>query len=88
MLTPTLLLCVLSAAPKVAVTRFSVIDLRDARAEFYTEHFADRLHDQGVDVVTPREVQALLGLDRQKQLLGCDESSSCVTEARRARSSR
>lgn len=80
MLSPALLLCVLSAAPKVAVTRFSVIDLSEARADFYTEHFADRLHDQGVDVVTPGEVQALLGLERQKQLLGCDESSSCLAE--------
>lgn len=77
-----LLLLAVSAAPiKVAAARFNAVDVSEGRADFYTEHFADRLADEGVDVVTPREVQTLLGLERQKSLLGCDEmTSSCLAE--------
>lgn len=82
MLTPTLLCLVATASPiKVATARFNAVDVSEGRADFYTEHFADRLGDEGVDVVTPREVQTLLGLERQKALLGCDEmTSSCLAE--------
>lgn len=80
-----LLLAAAPASPKppnVAVTTFSVVDLSAERAEFYTEHFADRLADQGVRVVTPREISTLLGLERQRALLGCqdDAASSCLIE--------
>lgn len=82
MLTTTLLCLVASASPiKVAAARFNAVDVSEGRADFYTEHFADRLADEGVDVVTPREVQTLLGLERQKVLLGCNEmTSSCLAE--------
>lgn len=51
------------------------------QAEFFTEHLALALRQQGVDVVTPREIGALLGLERQKQLLGCsDGADSCTVE--------
>jgi TolB-like protein len=80
-----LLLAVAPASPKipnVAVTTFSVVDLSAERAEFYTEHFADRLADQGLRVVTPREISTLIGMERQRALLGCggDASSSCLVE--------
>ncbi|MBX7101489.1 MAG: hypothetical protein K1X89_27490 [Myxococcaceae bacterium] len=82
MLAPTLLAALaVAAAPKIAAVPFNVVDLSSDRATFYTEHFGDRLVDQGVEVVTPREMGALLGLERQKQLVGCsEENSSCVTE--------
>lgn len=81
MLTTTLLCLVASAPPiKVAATRFNAVDVSEARADFYTEHFADRLADEGVDVITSREVQTMIGLERQKALLGCNELSSCVAE--------
>lgn len=82
MLTTTLLCLIASASPiKVAAARFNAVDVSEGRADFYTEHFADRLADEGVDVVTPREVQTLLGLERQKVLLGCNEmTSSCLAE--------
>lgn len=70
-----------SAAPlKVAATRFAVVELSEERANFYTEHFADRLADEGLRVVTPREVSTMLGLERQRALLGCSEESSCAVE--------
>ncbi len=80
MLASALLLSLLTAAPKVAAARFAVVDLSEARADFYTEHFADRLADQGLEVVTPREITTLLGLERQKAMLGCEETSACLTE--------
>lgn len=80
-----LLLAVVPAAPNVpnvAVTGFSVVDLSAQRAEFYTEHFADRLADQGLRVVTPREISTPLGMERQRALLGCqdDAAKSCLIE--------
>lgn len=32
------------------------------------------------EVLSTRDVQALLGLERQKQLMGCSEAESCMTE--------
>ncbi len=34
----------------------------------------------GLQVLSPEEVGALLGMERQQQLLGCSDSNSCVTE--------
>ena len=65
---------------KVAATRLNAVDASAERADFYTEFLADRLADQGVEVTSPREVAALLGLERERALLGCDEASSCITE--------
>ncbi len=51
------------------------------QADFFTEHLALALRQQGLEVVTPREIGALLGLERQKQLLGCsDGADSCTVE--------
>src|SRR3712207_8464674 len=39
------------------------------------------------DVIGPSEIRAVIGLERQKQLLGCsDESSDCLAEIGGARS--
>lgn len=35
---------------------------------------------EGISVVTATEIRELLGLERQKQLLGCDEDTSCMAE--------
>jgi hypothetical protein len=46
-----------------------------------SEHFAQQLALQGFRVVTAAEIQSALGVERQKQLLGCsDEGSSCLAE--------
>lgn len=81
MVTSSLLCLLAAAAPiKLAAVRFHVVDVSESRAEFFTEHFADRLDDEGVDVITPREVQTMLGLERQKELLGCADGTSCLAE--------
>lgn len=79
----SLCLALLTAAapPKLAATRFNTIDLGPGRGDFYAEHFADRLAEQGLDVVTPRETAAVLGLEGQRQKLGCgDEMNACIAE--------
>jgi hypothetical protein len=56
--------------------------LADDMAGFYSEHFAAQLAAQkGLRVMTQKDIGVLLGIERQKQLLGCDEtSSSCLGE--------
>jgi hypothetical protein len=66
---------------RLAAPGFTTIRLPAELGGFYTEHLAQGLNRAGLQVVTAREIQALLGLERQKQLLGCsDEASSCMAE--------
>ncbi|MBL8956471.1 MAG: hypothetical protein JNK82_37195 [Myxococcaceae bacterium] len=77
-----LVLC--AAQLKLATVGFSQVGLSDAQASFYAEHFSvqlQRVDEQGVRVTTPKDMAAALGIEKQKQLLGCaDESSSCMAE--------
>jgi hypothetical protein len=76
-----MLVSILGAAPTVAVPGLAGVGVEKERAEFYTEHFAQQLRSTGLHIVTQREMSALLGLERQKQLLGCsDAASSCMAE--------
>lgn len=66
---------------KLAATGLSGVGISEAQAEFFTEHLAEKLTAHGFAVVTPKEIATLLGMERQKQLLGCaDDASSCVSE--------
>lgn len=48
---------------------------------FYSDHVAQQLSLRGVSAITASEIASLIGLDRQKQLLGCaTDSSSCLAE--------
>jgi hypothetical protein len=68
-------------AAKFASPGFSVINIEPKLAEFYTEHVAQQVKLTGVEIITVREIQSLLGMERQKALLGCtEEASSCVAE--------
>src|SRR5947209_7942042 len=50
-------------------------------AAFYSEHLAQQLTLQGLQVVSPSEIATLLGIERQKSLLGCsDNANSCMVE--------
>lgn len=71
-----------NAAPvKVALPGLSAVQLDQKLADFLNEQLAQELSNQGVEVVTSKEIAALLGMERQKQLLGCtSESSSCIAE--------
>jgi len=73
------------AAPRpqlrLASPGLSGVKLADAEAAFYSEHLAQQLAAAGAKVTSDREISAVLGLERKRQLLGCSENSSqCVTE--------
>lgn len=76
----TLALLALSASPvKVAATGLRAINLDPKLVQFYSEHLAQQLGYAGVQVTTQDQMTAVLGLERQKALLGCDEAS-CAAE--------
>ena len=82
MIALSLLLLAASPSPlKVAVPDFSVISVDKESAAFFMDRFANRLRARGLAVTTPAEIESVLGLERQKALLGCAESSSsCQAE--------
>lgn len=64
------------AAPDIAVTGMDA-----ALAPVFTEYLGEQLEARGAEVMTEREIGTLLGLERQRQLLGCSgEADSCITE--------
>ncbi|MBK7859231.1 MAG: hypothetical protein IPJ65_11545 [Archangiaceae bacterium] len=83
-MTTLLLLAVLQASaspPSLAAPGFSKLNVTDQQAAFFAEHFAQQLSQRGCKVTSSAQIAAVLGLERQKQLLGCaDESSSCNIE--------
>lgn len=78
-----MLLLLLSATPneplKLAMPDLQVVNIEAKEAAFYTEHLAQAMKYPEVSVVTAREMATFLGLERQRQLLGCD-ATSCITE--------
>lgn len=71
----------LAASPEVnlAVMPFTTVDVSEGKGALVSEHLATQLIAQGLRVSTPRDISAVLGLERQKQLLGCGDTS-CVAE--------
>ncbi|MFL5319924.1 MAG: hypothetical protein ACJ790_09745 [Myxococcaceae bacterium] len=68
-------------APKLAAAGFRAVELDPSVAEFYSDYFAEQLRASGVSVITRSDTATLLGFERQKQLMGCnEEASSCVAE--------
>jgi len=77
----TLVLVLLTAAPQLAAPGLTPNGAPKEKADAFNEYFAQQVSQLGVRVVTGSEIAAVLGLERQKQLLGCgDEATSCVAE--------
>lgn len=83
----TMSLLVLAQAPAVDPIKLASVGLNQVRvkrdlAVSFEETLALRLSETGlVRVTTPRDVATILGVERQKQLLGCSpESTSCLAE--------
>ncbi|MDQ3263518.1 MAG: hypothetical protein M3Y59_07660 [Myxococcota bacterium] len=77
-------LALITAAPtpppvKLAAPGFQAVQLPEDVVRFYSEHFAQQLVLQGLGVVTQQQISALVGLERQKQLVGCSDES-CMAE--------
>lgn len=71
----------LAAAPfKAASAGISVSSLPPERQELYSELVAQQMTVSGVNVITPKQVQSLLGMERQRSLLGCTDTSNCIAE--------
>lgn len=75
----------LAAAPgqvKLASPGLAGINVTKEVATFYSDHLAQQLALQGNQVMTSTEISSLLGLERQKQLLGCssEETAACMAE--------
>ena len=65
---------------RIAAPGFSAVEVSDKSAAFYVEHMAQQLTFAGAQVVTQSELAALLGLNRQQQLMGCAGEARCVQE--------
>jgi len=73
----------LAATPaplKLATGTFTYVGIKDELRVFVPEHVATRMRSADIAVVTPAEVQALLGRERQRQLMGCEASTGCDAE--------
>lgn len=76
---PTLLLALaLSAAPapmRVVAPGLASVNLEPARAEAYVVRLAQHLTYHGVRTATGSDLAAVLGHERQRQLLGCGDDT-------------
>jgi hypothetical protein len=75
--------CAQAAPPPrtIASLQWTTVDVKPELANFYAEHLATALRDDGFKVITSAEISTLIGAERQAQLLGCsDASRSCMAE--------
>jgi TolB-like protein len=82
MLVPLVALFLTAAPVKLATVPFERAGIDQALAGLVQDTLANKLAESPLlQVTTPRDVTALLGLERQKQLLGCPEqSTNCMAE--------
>ncbi|MFO0594916.1 MAG: hypothetical protein U0228_06420 [Myxococcaceae bacterium] len=78
------LLFLIAAAPgsdefKLGMSRFNVVGQPAEKAQLFSEHLATRLLERGVRVATPKDLEAVMGFERQKELLGCKDEA-CLLE--------
>jgi hypothetical protein len=64
---------------KIASPGLQAVNIKEDEINFYSDHLAQALTTKGVPVVTKSEITQLLGIERQKQLLGCSDDS-CMSE--------
>jgi hypothetical protein len=77
-----LLVALLAASPPVtlAALELEAQQVPPAMAKLVGTHLAQALTLRGLRVVTAADLAALLGAERQRNLLGCNEESSCIAE--------
>ena len=80
-MTSALLLTLLTAAPfKLAAPVVSYVGVDEKTGAVYLDYFSQQLGSHpGLSVVTSGELSSLMGLERQKELLGC-ATSECSAE--------
>src|SRR4051812_8846143 len=65
---------------KLAAPQLSVLNMEARAGTFFNEHVAEAFTSQGFRVTTAKEIEELVGLERRRQLVGCDESNACLSE--------
>lgn len=77
----SLLLLLLTAAPhSVVVPQPVVVDVKPEAAAYFAQSLSSALTNKGLKIITQTELQTMLGLERQKQLLGCETETTCLAE--------
>ncbi len=79
MLTLVAVLCAAAAPQKLVVTRFSAVGVESERAAYFAAQLGARLQSRGFNVITEKDLIAVLGIERQRQLMGCSDAS-CMVE--------
>jgi hypothetical protein len=64
----------------MAVTRFRLVQVEPQLGGYAEDRLAQRLTERGFRVTTPSDLDTVLGLERQRQLLGCTEDTACMAE--------
>lgn len=77
-----LILTAAGAAPKLAAPGLTCTSVAPGVCDAYLEHFVANVSSRGVSVLTKNDVAQVLSVERQKELLGCDDekSASCLAE--------
>jgi len=70
-----------SAGVRLAAPSFSYANLDEKTGEFFVDALGQQLLKQGAQVISQKEIAAVVGLERQKQIMGCGEDpGSCLAE--------
>jgi len=82
MISVGLALLLLAAEPSksIAVTQLQLVQTTPELGGYVEDRLATQLRARGFQVVTPGDMAAILGMERQKQLLGCSDDTSCYAE--------
>lgn len=79
-------LCAAAPAQRASRIKIAVLEIRavgadEKAAELLSEvALTEAAADRSLDVIGRSDVAALLGFEKQKQVLGCAEDSSCIAE--------
>ncbi|MFZ5438378.1 MAG: hypothetical protein ACOZQL_00150 [Myxococcota bacterium] len=73
------LLVVAASSPTFALPGLNAVNISPSEVALHSEVLAQALMRRGLKVTTSRDIQTLLGVERQRQLAGCSEQS-CVAE--------
>lgn len=79
----TLLVLALTQTPPVTMASpaFSSTGVDAALVTAWQDRFVSRVSGPGIRVSTARDIQQMLGLERQRELMGCNtEGTSCLAE--------
>jgi hypothetical protein len=76
----TCLALALAASPtlKVALPGFSFVNLEPRLGDVFLDRFVNVLAQQGVQVTSEKDIKQVLGLERQKALLGCEQQDCAI----------